>query len=135
MSLFCFKIPSWMPYCVLIVFVSLLSSSVSFSVIWFSCPWQFQRVLIQYFVKYPAFWVYLLFPSWLHWGYGVWEECHRSQTPFSSHYVRAIWYSNYIIDDANLDCLVKVVCSRCLYCKVFLFILYFWTWETKFSPC
>ena len=52
----------------------------------FLWPWKPWGTLVRYFAECPLIWTYLLFASWLDWGYGFGRtNSHRDEEPFSSH--------------------------------------------------
>ena len=52
----------------------------------FLWPWTPWGTLVRYFAECPLIWTYLLFASWLDWGYGFGRtNSHRDEEPFSSH--------------------------------------------------
>lgn len=69
---------------------------------------------------------------------GLEEEYQRSKVPYFWHHIRGYMISTWVImEDVNLDHLIKVVFARFLRCKVTLFsspcpIL--WKWDTNSSP-
>lgn len=49
---------------------------------------------------------------------GSWEENHRGEGPFLSHYVNGTCSQHDNTDDVSLDQLAEVVSARFLRCKV-----------------
>lgn len=62
------------------------------------------RLPIRYFVGYLFIRIFLMFFSWLGWGYGFGEENHSGKVPFSLHRyqgcILSIWFMSV---DINLD--------------------------------
>lgn len=77
--------------------------------------------LIWYFVEWSSIVIFLMFFSWLDWGFVFWEENYRYKEPFSSclikaRYMLSIWL---ITVDINL---VERVFASFVYHKVTLFL-------------
>lgn len=59
---------------------------------WFWWFEQFWKVLVRYFVECPSRGIFLMFFSWLDWGYWFGEGRPQGKVPFSSHQIKCAYY-------------------------------------------
>lgn len=75
-ALFCTRVPTRVPphvplSCLFRLLLAGAASQPFLPLFW--CPWQFQGVLVRYFVERPSARICLMSSSWLSWSYGILE--------------------------------------------------------------